>query len=91
VHVRDGDGLWQDWQTNATSALATFWGTPGHTYCFRSRAWDQAGNVGPWFSSPDACTTVEVFFSFVPLVLRSYVHTLPPSSRYPNDPGYDSQ
>jgi len=68
VQVRDGGGLWWDWKTNTADSSATFSGTPGHTYCFRSRARDRAGNVESWFSSPDACTMVRGFALFLPLV-----------------------
>ncbi len=47
VQVRVGwEGTWQDWLTRTTLTSAIFNGQRGHTYFFRSRAYDQAGNVG---------------------------------------------
>jgi C1A family cysteine protease len=91
VQVRDGTGPWQDWRINATSTSATYWGTPGRTYCFRSRARDQAGNEEIWPSYPDTCTTVKVADTppgtvRLPLILHNHTGTPPsPSPRYPND------
>ncbi len=45
VQVRDGErGEWQDWLVNTTETFALFTGHPGHTYYFRCRAQDNAGN-----------------------------------------------
>jgi uncharacterized delta-60 repeat protein len=38
-------GSWSLWNST-TAKQATFTGKPGHTYCFRARARDYAGNVG---------------------------------------------
>ena len=47
VQVRDGyEGDWQDWRTETTATSDTFSGTHGHTYFFRARARDLAGNRG---------------------------------------------
>jgi len=47
-----GDGMWREWLSGqAPIDSDTFHGTDGHTYDFRARATDLAGNVGPW------CTT----------------------------------
>ena len=46
VQVRDGAaGVWTDWITGTLSTSAAFSGQRGHTYFFRSRARDLAGNV----------------------------------------------
>ncbi len=90
VQMRDGDGAWQDWQINTANISATFSGTPGHTYHFRSRAHDQAGNTESWPSSADAYTTVDCSSSFLPLTLRDYAPP-PPPPLYPNDPYYGNQ
>ncbi|MDY7041430.1 MAG: hypothetical protein SVX38_11255, partial [Chloroflexota bacterium] len=45
VQVRDGpDGEWATWQSWSTDTSATYAGENGHTYYFRSRARDLAGN-----------------------------------------------
>jgi hypothetical protein len=49
---------WQDWQTNATNTSAVFQGTTGHTYEFRCRAIDNAGNQGEYPAGAQAQTTV---------------------------------
>ncbi|MGC9024093.1 MAG: hypothetical protein ACP5NB_04545, partial [Chloroflexia bacterium] len=51
---------WTDWLTQTAQTSATFTGGEhGHTYFFRSRAHDRAGNVEEWPKSPDAWTTVD--------------------------------
>ncbi|CAG0928909.1 hypothetical protein TFLX_01146 [Thermoflexales bacterium] len=59
IQYRDGiDGSWTNWLTQTTQTSATFSGQYGHTYYFRSRACDKAGNVEEYPSSPDAMTTL---------------------------------
>lgn len=60
VQYRDtGGGSWTDWQIGTTSTSATFFGTAGHTYYFRSRARDKAQNIEPWPSGDgDTSTTL---------------------------------
>ena len=54
VQHRDGpDGTWDDWQYCTTDIRATFTGAAGHTYYFRSRAQDNAGNWEAYPPSPD--------------------------------------
>ncbi len=46
VQYRDGErGVWTDWLANTTSIAAIFTGQAGHTYYFRVRALDNAGNL----------------------------------------------
>ena len=46
VQYKDGNkGSWQELISQTTEVSVTFRGQPGHTYYFRSRAWDNAGNV----------------------------------------------
>ncbi len=61
VQVRDGaDGEWTDWLTDTTAISATYTAVEsGHTYYFRSVAYDQAGNVETDLSEDgDTHTTV---------------------------------
>lgn len=45
VQVRDGyEGTWAGWLTSTSATSGTFTGAHGHTYFFRARARDQAGN-----------------------------------------------
>jgi hypothetical protein len=60
VQYQDNGGAWTNWQTNVTTTSATFNGVSGHTYGFRSRARDVAGNIEAWPSSADAQTSVVV-------------------------------
>ncbi len=60
VQVREGaGGSWTDWQSATTATSAQYAGIGGHTYYFRVRARDQAGNVAAWSAAPQANTTVE--------------------------------
>ena len=46
VQVRDGaQGAWTDWLVHTTDTASIFTGVPGHTYYFRSRGLDNAGNL----------------------------------------------
>jgi len=62
VQVREDGGGWTGWLTLAeTMGEAGAPYTEGgnqKTYCFRARAWDRAGNLGPW-SDGGACTTLD--------------------------------
>jgi len=59
VQVRDGlDGTWQNWLSSTTLTSAAFSGERGHSYYFRVRARDQAGNQQA-FSDGSAYTVVE--------------------------------
>jgi uncharacterized repeat protein (TIGR01451 family) len=60
VQYREGKtGSWTDWLMGTTDASATFSGTPGQIYYFRSRAADNAQNVESWSSGDgDAYTTL---------------------------------
>src|SRR5439155_24893678 len=60
VQVRDGqDGGWADWYGCTTASFALFQGQDGHTYYFRSRATDVAGNQGT-FAGGDGDTSISV-------------------------------
>jgi len=60
VQVRDGlAGDWTDWIVQTTETRATFFGTRGHTYTFRSRAMDIDHNQEPYPGADgDTHTTV---------------------------------
>ncbi|HSJ53799.1 MAG TPA: DUF5107 domain-containing protein [Anaerolineae bacterium] len=62
VQVRDGDATapWIDWQVDTPLTVGLFDGEEGHTYAFRSRVRDLAGNVEAWPANnwDDAFTTV---------------------------------
>ncbi|MCX6031067.1 MAG: hypothetical protein NT169_17440 [Chloroflexi bacterium] len=59
VQVRDGlEGSWQNWLSGTTLTRATFYGQRGHSYAFRVRAHDRAGNVQS-FTDGSAYTVVE--------------------------------
>ncbi|MGC8960066.1 MAG: LamG-like jellyroll fold domain-containing protein [Chloroflexia bacterium] len=61
VQYRDGErGEWTDWMTAVTDTNAIFQGQAGHTYCFRARALDNAGNQGTYPGGDgDTCTLVD--------------------------------
>jgi len=58
VQYKDGSGSWTDWRMATTSTSATFNGTRGHTYYFRCRARDAAGNLESYPATHDTFTTV---------------------------------
>ncbi|HEY89310.1 MAG TPA: hypothetical protein G4N98_06200, partial [Thermoflexia bacterium] len=72
VQVRDGsDGTWQYWLVGTTKTSTTFTGQAGHTYYFRCRAYDLAGNVEGWPNDDgDTYTCVKGSQIFLPVILR---------------------
>ncbi len=58
VEYRVGTGLWQQLASNTASTSTTFNGTYGVEYAFRSRARDNAGNVGGFPTAPQRYVTV---------------------------------
>lgn len=63
VQVRDDAlGEWQDWRSGVTEVSGLFRGLPGHRYCFRVRAVDNAGNLENWPANPDGdtCTLIDL-------------------------------
>jgi len=72
VQVREDGGPWSDWMAGTPQTMGTFAGDYGRTYCFRSRAYDQAGNVEDYPGGDgDTCTSTPVpptaAFSATPL------------------------
>lgn len=60
VQYRDGSGDWVDWFSGTADTVAIFWdGQDGHTYYFRCRARDYAGNLETYLEPPDAFTVVD--------------------------------
>jgi uncharacterized protein YkwD len=88
VQVRDGsDGTWQDWLVDTTKTSATFTGQAGHTYYFRCRAYDLAGNVEGWPNDDgDTYTCVERHQIFLPMVLRRMTSIPAPTNHSPITP-----
>ena len=58
IQYQDNGGTWTDWYTKTNLMFGRFTGTVGHTYGFRSRARDKAGNVGNWPANAQTFTTV---------------------------------
>jgi hypothetical protein len=49
VQYRDGpSGYWTDWNMGVTTNTARFTGISGHTYYFKCRSRDKAGNLESW-------------------------------------------
>lgn len=69
IQYRDGEnGIWTDWLTGTSQTSAIFYGQDGHTYYFRSRAKDYAGNQESYPSGYDTFTIVD---STKPEVIRA--------------------
>ena len=60
LQVQDNGGAWVDWLVNAPGAQTSgiFYGQLGHTYGFRSRAADLAGNLSVYPASAETTTKV---------------------------------
>jgi hypothetical protein len=87
VDVRDGSsGSWTTWKSGTVETSATYTGSAGHTYYFRVRARDAAGNLEATHTSPDAQMRVAQYgFSGVVRnvrgqpVFRALLETTPPA------------
>jgi len=61
VQYRDGaGGSWTGWVTDTSSTSARFVGEDNHTYYFRSRATDWAGNVGGYAATMPVSHSVQI-------------------------------
>jgi hypothetical protein len=62
LQYRDGpNGQWQFWLSNTNATAGTFVGVDGHTYYFRARATDLAGNASEFAAGDgDTSTTVNL-------------------------------
>jgi hypothetical protein len=58
IYVSDNGGPFIPWLVNTTLTSATYAGQPGHSYAFYSVATDNAGNVEPTPTGPQATTIV---------------------------------
>ena len=73
IQVRDGpDMAWTDWLTDTTEHTAAYTGQMWHTYYFRSRARDWAGNQEPYPAAADAQITMGCRV-YLPTVQRGHV------------------
>lgn len=60
IEVRDGvGGAWTSMGPSTIATMTTFSGEPTHTYYFRARAIDSAGNVEAWPADYDTMTYVQ--------------------------------
>lgn len=75
VQVKDGlYGAWSDWLIGVPAATYTYTGTPGHTYFFRARARDFAGNLSAYGDSLWGNTYTSVLLTPAPLLEMSDKH-----------------
>ncbi|MBI2267192.1 MAG: hypothetical protein HYU64_18860 [Armatimonadetes bacterium] len=84
VQYKDRDtGIWKTWIVRKAGepGVATFFGLRGHSYYFRSRAFDGAGQANPWPSNEYGDAFTVVLFGQSQLVAR----TEPPSPLTPPD------
>jgi hypothetical protein len=57
LEVQKNGGTWRKWGRIHSAPILFSDGEAGATYCFRVRAWDRAGNPGPW-ADREPCTTI---------------------------------
>ncbi|MBI5565468.1 MAG: DUF5107 domain-containing protein, partial [Chloroflexi bacterium] len=73
VQVKDGlYGAWSDWLIGAPTTAHTYTGTPGHTYFFRARARDFAGNLSAYGDDLWGNTYTTVLLTPAPVLELSY-------------------
>ncbi|MFH1219929.1 MAG: 6-bladed beta-propeller [Candidatus Eisenbacteria bacterium] len=65
VQVKDGGGSWTDWLVGTTLTASDFFAVIDHTYSFRSRAWDNAGNGEAYPADADALTCVTCSYAYL--------------------------
>jgi uncharacterized repeat protein (TIGR01451 family) len=73
VQVKDGlYGAWTDWLTGTPTTTHTYTGIHGHTYFFRARARDLAGNVSAYHSDMWGDAYSSVLLTPAPILELSY-------------------
>ena len=75
----DCTGDWLDWFVMGNLPGASFNGQDGHSYCFRSRAYDLPGNTEAWSEQSDARTQI----STAPTLTPTFAPTLTPVTPQP--------
>jgi hypothetical protein len=60
VQYREDDDPWTDWSTSTSATGGLFQGARGHTYHFRVRAVDRAGNVAAYPEEPGSIAMARV-------------------------------
>jgi len=68
VQYNDSGGAWTDWHIRTNSTKADFSGADGHTYSFRVRAQDRAGNLENHTDAPGNAVLVRVPVPRLPVV-----------------------
>jgi uncharacterized repeat protein (TIGR01451 family) len=86
VQVRDGDATcpWTGWLSDTTATSAVFSGQDSHTYTFRSRAWDDFGNLESWPANKWQDTFTTVLLEPAPVLITSD-KVAQPLEVYPGD------
>ena len=78
IQVRDGyGGIWSDWLADFTGTSASFAGLHGHTYSFRARARDLAGNLGDYDDAEWGDTFTTVLIEPAPVLVTSRKEATP--------------
>jgi uncharacterized repeat protein (TIGR01451 family) len=86
VQVRDGyEGTWGDWLNETPGTSGTFTGTHGHTYFFRARARDSAGNKEPFADAEWGQAFTTVLTEPAPVLVTSRKSAIP-FRFHPNQP-----
>ncbi len=58
LEIQKDGGPWERWGQLHPAPIAYTDGQHGSEYCFRVRAWDRAGNPGPW-ADEEPCTSLD--------------------------------
>jgi uncharacterized repeat protein (TIGR01451 family) len=78
VQVRDGyEGTWTGWLADTAETSGTFSGAHGHTYFFRARARDRAGNWEPFGDEEWGQAFTTVLIEPAPVLVTSHKSAMP--------------